>query len=116
MLLARSMVSLTGHLPRMSSSSCLGAATGSASSNEAKSSSPLLPPFACVFLASALRSAMASLMLRGARAGSSLIGALVGFAGGPDLAVDWVRILEGVAVAATRDFAGVEEGLSGERG
>jgi hypothetical protein len=58
---------------------------------------------------------MASLMLRAAGAGSSLTGAALGLIGVAALAVDCVRILEGVAVAATRDFVGVDGGLSPER-
>lgn len=121
MLLACSMVSLTGKRPKMSSSSSCLFAVGKASSRPTKLSKPppSPPSFAWAFLASALRKAMTSLMLmEGAgTGGGGACSATLCLTGVAERGVDCVRARTGAGLLApaTRDLDGVEGVLIEER-
>jgi hypothetical protein len=111
-LLACSIVSRTESRPNKSSSSCCVLATSGNDSSNAPRPLPLLDLLSA-FLASALFSAMASLMLNacdGLGGGISLSNTL-GFVGVADLPVLLVRIRTGLLAVAILDFPGVDGGL-----
>jgi len=111
-LLACSIVSRTERRPNKSSSSCCLLATSGNDSSNTPRPLPLLDLLSA-FLASALFSAMASLMLNacdGLGGGISLSNTL-GFVGVADLPVLFVRTRTGLLAVAILDFPGVDGGL-----